>query len=151
MIVRPYKSEDYQGLFEFLRDAFNEIGNEFLPDVKDADIRDVERVYCSERASFYVVDDEGEIRGCAGIRKFSEEIAELKRLYIARDCRGLGFGKTLCTHAIRDARGFGYKYLRLDTVRKAQAASLLFKKLGFHEIPRYNSDPFAEIFMETAL
>ena len=151
MNVRPYKSGDYQGLLLFLRGAFNEIGNGFLLDGKDADVRDIEHIYRGDRASFYVIDDQGEIHGCIGLRKFSDEIAELKRLYIAREYRGLGLGRTLCVRAIKDARDFGYKYLRLDTTRKSQAAAALFKQLEFYEIERYNSDPFAEIFMEMTL
>jgi ribosomal protein S18 acetylase RimI-like enzyme len=149
--LRRYQPGDYQSLLSFLKDAFAEMGNEFLLDGKDSDIRDIERVYLQNRGSFYVIDNQGEIRGCVGVRRFSDEIAELKRLYIARECRGLGLGHALCVNAINDARNFGYKFLRLDTITKSQAALALFRKLGFYEIARYNSDPFAEIFMEKAL
>jgi ribosomal protein S18 acetylase RimI-like enzyme len=149
--LRRYQSGDYQSLLSFLKDAFDEMGNEFLRDGKDSDIRDIERVYMQNRSSFYVMDNQGEIRGCVGVRGFSDEIAELKRLYIARECRGLGLGRALCINAINDAHNFGYKFLRLDTITKSQAALALFKQLGFYEIARYNSDPFAEIFMEKTL
>ena len=127
------------------------MGNEFLLNGKDADIRDIDRVYVQNRSSFHIIDNQGEICGCGGIRKFSDEIAELKRLYISQKCRRAGFGRALCASAIEDARNFGYKFLRLDTTMKSQAALALFKKLGFYEIARYNSDPFAEIFMEKVL
>jgi len=39
----------------------------------------------------------------------------------------------------------------LDTTPKSAAAIRLFRNLGFREIPRYNEDPFAEIFMEKDL
>ena len=151
MKIRRYTAADYQSLLSFLQSAFKEMGNEFLLDGKDSDIRDIERVYLRNRGSFYVIDKRGEICGCIGVRKFSDEIAELKRLYIARACRGRGLGRGLCVNAINDARNFGYKFLRLDTITKSQTARLLFKKLGFYEIARYNSDPFAEIFMEKTL
>jgi putative acetyltransferase len=125
------------------------MGKEFLLDGKDADIRDIDRVYVQNHGSFHVIDNQGEICGCVGIRKFSDEIAELKRLYISQKCHG--FGLVLCTNAIEDARNFGYKFLRLDTTMKSQAALALFKKLSFYEIIRYNSDPFAEVFMEKTL
>ena len=151
MKVRRYRSEDYQGLLSFLNNAFNEIGNEFLLEGKDADIRDIDRVYVQNHGSFHIIDNQGEICGCVGIRKFSDEIAELKRLYISQKCRGFGFGCQLCINAINDSRELGYKFLRLDTTAKSQIAQALFKKLGFYEIARYNSDPFAEIFMEIVL
>jgi len=127
------------------------MGNEFLPDGKDSDIRDIDRVYLQNTGSFHVIDERDEICGCVGVRKFSDEVAELKRLYVAQKCRSRGLGQVLCLNAIRDACGFGYKFLRLDTTTKSKAALALFKKLGFSEIGRYNSDPFAEIFMERVL
>jgi putative acetyltransferase len=149
--VRPYRPVDYQGLLSFLNSTLSEMGYDFLPDGKDADIRDIDDVYIKNGGSFHVVDDQGEIRGCVGVKRLSDEIAELKRLYIAQECRGLGLGRALCINAIEDARNFGYKFLRLDTTTKSQAALALFRKLGFCEIPRYNSDLFAEIFMEKPL
>ena len=127
------------------------MGNEFLPDGKDSDVRDIDGTYLKNGGSFYVIDHQNEIFGCVGVRKFSDKIAELKRLYISQKCRGLGLGRQLCINAINDARELGYKFLRLDTTAKSLAARALFKKLGFHEIARYNSDPFAEIFMEMVL
>lgn len=149
--IRRYRPVDYQGLLSFLNSALSEMGYDFLPDGKDADIRDINYVYIKNRGSFHVVDYHGEIRGCVGVKRLSDEIAELKRLYIARECRGLGCGRVLCINAIEDARNFGYKFLRLDTTMKSQAALALFRKLGFYEIARYNSDPFAEVFMEKTL
>jgi ribosomal protein S18 acetylase RimI-like enzyme len=149
--IRRYQPADYQGVLFFLNSTLTEMGYTFLPDGKDADIRDLDRVYIKNRGSFHVIDNHGEIRGCVGVRKFSDEIAELKRLYIAQECRGLGLGRALCLNAIEDARNFGYKSLRLDTTTKSQAALALFRKLGFYEIARYNANPLAEIFMEKTL
>jgi ribosomal protein S18 acetylase RimI-like enzyme len=149
--IRRYRPVDYQGLRLFLDSALREMGRDFMPDGKDADIRDIEHVYLGERGSFHVVESQGEIRGCVGVRGFSDDVAELKRLYLARECRGLGLGRALCVRAIEDARDFGYQFLRLDTTAKSAAALALFRQLEFHEIERYNSDPFAEIFMEKIL
>jgi len=149
--IRRYRPVDHEGLLAFLDHTLQELGREFLPDGKDADIRDLDRVYLKDRGFFHVVDHEGKICGCVGVRKFSNEVADLKRLYLGREFYGLGLGQALCTAAIEDARGSGYKSLRLATTAKSQAAVALFGKLGFHEIPRYNSDPFAEIFMEKLL
>ena len=149
--IRRYRLADYQGVLSFLNSTLTEMGYTFVPDGKDSDVRDLGQVYINNRGSFHVIDVQGEIRGCVGVRKFSDEIAELKRLYLARECRGLGLGRALCLNAIEDARGFGYKFLRLDTTAKSQAALALFKKLGFYEIARYNANPLAGIFMEKTL
>lgn len=45
----------------------------------------------------------------------------------------------------------GLNYLRLDTVLRAKKALALYRNLGFYEIPRYNDNVNAEIFMELKL
>ncbi len=135
----------------FLQDAMADMGYDFLPDEKDSDIRDLATVYLLNRGTFHVIDIEGRIRGSIGVRRWSDDIAELKRLYVDRTCRSKGFGGALCLAALQDATELGYHALRLDTTRKSVAAIGLFQKLGFREIDRYNNDPFAEIFMEKSL
>jgi len=149
--IRRYISADYKDLLSFLKRAFDEMGYEFLPDGKDADIRDIDRVYARGRGSFYVVDDQGRICGCIGLRAWSDDTAELKRLYLAPECRGRGIGHELCVSVINDARNLGYRLIRLDTTAKSPAALALFRKLGFYEIARYNANPLAELFLEKTL
>lgn len=146
--IRPYRPSDRSSLFVFLGQVLGGMGYEFLPQDKDSDIGSIESAYTGNRGSFHIVETGGKVRGTVAVRKFSEEIAELKRLYLATDLRGRGIGRELCLQAIRDASALGYEFLRLDTTSKSAAAIGIFTKLGFHPIPRYNEDPYAELFME---
>jgi putative acetyltransferase len=149
--IRPYRPADHEQLMRFLERVLTDLGFEFLPDGKDLDVRDLEDVYLRDRGSFHVVEADGRISGSVGVRPLAADAAELKRLYLAPELRGRGIGRSLCTAAIEDARRLGYRRLRLDTTRRSPAAIALFRTLGFQEIPRYNSNPDAEIFMEYAL
>jgi putative acetyltransferase len=149
--IRRYTSADHENLMRFLDGVMRELGREFLPDEKDSDIRDIDAVYPLNRGAFHVVDVQGEIRGSVGVRRFSDDVAELKRLYLSRELRSKGLGQALCLAAIDDAKQLRYRFLRLDTTKDSTAAIGLFRKLGFREIERYNSDPFAELFMEISL
>jgi putative acetyltransferase len=149
--VRPYTHSDHQALMTFLGEVLSEMGHEFLPDKKDSDIRDIEDIYINNLGAFHVIEIDERICGSVGVRRFCEDIAELKRLYVAREHRGAGFGHALCETALSDAMRLGYRRIRLDTTTRSQAALSLFRKLGFQEIPKYNADPYAEIFMEKAL
>lgn len=149
--IRPYRPDDHHGLMRFLENVLDGMGHAFLPEGKDADIRDIDTVYLCNQGAFRVADFQDQIRGCIGVRRYSEEIAELKRLYLAPEFRGVGLGHALCLAAIHDAEMLGYRFLRLDTTHRSEAAFGMFQKLGFREIERYNADPFAEIFMEKAL
>jgi ribosomal protein S18 acetylase RimI-like enzyme len=79
--------------------------------------------------------------GCAGVRKFSEGIAELKRLYVKPDYRSLKIGKQLLESAIDTAKQLNYKSIRLDTVPGQTKAQELYHYLGFYEIEPYRYSP----------
>jgi ribosomal protein S18 acetylase RimI-like enzyme len=79
--------------------------------------------------------------GCAGVRKFSDEIAELKRLYVKPDYRNLKIGKRILVSAIDIARRLNYKFIRLDTVPGQEKAQELYHYLGFYEIEPYRYSP----------
>jgi len=90
--------------------------------------------------------------GCAGVRKFSEGIAELKRLYVKPGYRSLKIGKQLLESAIDTAKELNYKFIRLDTVPGQTKAQELYYYLGFYEIVSYRYSPIAgTIYFEKRL
>jgi DNA-binding MarR family transcriptional regulator/GNAT superfamily N-acetyltransferase len=90
--------------------------------------------------------------GCAGIRKFSEGVAELKRLYVKPDHRGLKIGKKLLESAIDIAKQMNYKFIRLDTVPGQTKAQELYHYLRFYEIEPYRYSPIeGTIYFEKKL
>lgn len=93
-------------------------------------------------------DTLGQPAGCVGIRRWENDIAELKRMYVPSDFRGTGIGSALLEHAIRSARNLGYRLLRLDTLASMKSAQKLYLAQGFYEIPpyRYNPVPDTQYF-----
>lgn len=89
--------------------------------------------------------------GCGGVRRLGDNVAELKRLYVDPDARGLGLGQ-LMMEAMEDAaRRIGYTTVRLDTNRALEEAQHLFAALGYRSIPAYNDNPNAEAWYEKDL
>nr|WP_226895712.1 GNAT family N-acetyltransferase [Luteolibacter marinus] len=146
--VRRFKEDDTSSLVPFLRSTFDALGHDFLPASKDSDIGEIATTYGGNDGAFFVAGTDAGICGCVGLRRFSEGIAEMKRLYVSDGFRGGGLGRALCSKAIGEARRLGFQTLRLDTTRRSVSALALFRDLGFYEIARYNDDPFAEVFME---
>jgi len=90
--------------------------------------------------------------GCAGIRRLDDHTAELKRMYIKDEYRGLKIGVSLLQHAINLAKTLHYKKLRLDTLAGMTKAQQLYQSFGFYEIPAYRHNPLAgTIYMEKDL
>lgn len=104
-----------------------------------------------EGALILCLSDEKPV-GCVGVRKISDGIAELKRLYVKPEYRALKIGGKLMELALDEARQLGYDVIRLDTVTEMQAAIRLYKKLGFYEIEAYCYNPIETvIYMEKRL
>lgn len=88
--------------------------------------------------------------GCVALRQIGEEVCEMKRLFVRPALRGKGIGKALARAIIEEARGIGYKHMRLDTV--LEPAKRLYRSLGFVEIPPYQHVPIeGVVFMELEL
>jgi len=69
-------------------------------------------------------------------------------MWIRPDSRGLGLGRRLLDCCLEEARALGCRILKLDSERRLEAAVHLYRSYGFKEIPDYNGNPRAEIWMQ---
>jgi GNAT superfamily N-acetyltransferase len=100
--------------------------------------------------AFFLARRESVPVGCVGL-KGSDEGAEIKRLWVADGARRQGLARRLMDTAEAEARAIGYDTLRLDTNSALPEAIAMYRQWGWREIPRYNSDPYAEVFFEKVL
>jgi putative acetyltransferase len=91
-------------------------------------------ILCRERSGF---------TGCVAIRKITDDIAELKRMYVQPAQQHKGIGKKLLGEAVLLAKKYNYTCIRLDTLSNMTPAIHLYKSQGFYEIPAYYHNPIA--------
>lgn len=93
-----------------------------------------------------------EIAGCVALRKLSDGICEVKRLYVKPQFRGLKIGRKLTEAIIGEARKMGFSRMRGDTLASMKAAQALYASFGFKQIEPYCYNPIeAAVFIELKL
>ena len=84
-----------------------------------------------------------QVCGCVAIQRLAahEHAAEIKRLYILPEARGLGAGRALLDACAAWARERGVRTLLLDTLPDAMPGAVrLYRSCGFVPAERYNSN-----------
>ena len=82
--------------------------------------------------------------GCGAIKSGAGATAELKRLWVAPEARGLGLGRRLLGDLERRAQEAGVKILRLETNGSLKEAIGLYRRSGYREIPPLSDEPNAD-------
>ena len=90
--------------------------------------------------------------GCVGLRPLSDDVCEIKRLYVKPLYRGTGLGRLLTEKIVQLGIDKKYTRMQLDTLNSMQSAVGLYKSLGFVEIDQYYNNPHPEVvFFELTL
>ena len=165
--IRPFQKDDSDKVKEFISNIIvNEFKFKLEFDTLDSDILAIGETYNKfNRGCFWVaetiVDDDSntqqnqqqKIVGTTAVRNLKqfESTCELKRMYVSSDFRQLGLGQKLLDISIDLAKRIGYTRMVLDSSKMLHAARALYLKNGFVDIPRYNDNYRADVFMEKKL
>ena len=90
--------------------------------------------------------------GCGALKfHFDTQIAEVKRMWVASDVRGLGLGRRLLDRLSAEAASRGMVILRLETNRSLAEAKHLYETAGFVEVEPFNNEPYAHHWFQKDL
>jgi putative acetyltransferase len=150
--IRRALPEDHAAVARELADYLSFIGDALDADGLDHDIAHWQEEYDGRTGALLLVaDGEGEVVGTAAVRLLASGVGELKRMWLRPSCQGRGLGRRLMDACLDEARRLGCRALRLDTQAKMEPAVHLYRAYGFSEIPRYNDNRRADIWMERVL
>jgi GNAT superfamily N-acetyltransferase len=93
---------------------------------------------------FFVAYLHGEPIGCGAVKHHPDAPAEIKRMWVAPQARGLGLGRRLLDTLEACARAGGARVAHLETSSDLPEALSLYRSTGWVEVDAFNDEPFAD-------
>ena len=137
MIVRPAAPSDLDEIREMLREYQAWLQVDLCFQGFEKELAELPGDYAPPRGRLLIAEG----AGCIALRPIDNEICEMKRLFVRPTHRGSGLGRTLVEAIIEEARGIGYRRMRLDTMPVMGGAQKLYESLGFRDIVAYRYNP----------
>lgn len=138
-----YRTELEPLLIKFLEECLPESGRCLDIDGRHSYYKHIPEHF----AGFWCMSDGNNIIGTVAVSRLNETDCELKSLYLSAKYQGNGYGKKLLLHAIANARAAGFRKMYLDSLSTSTKALELYRRTGFKDTTKYNSNIFADVFM----
>ena len=97
-----------------------------------------------DREAAWVAELDGERVGSVYCVHRSEEVAQLRLLFVDSDARGHGVGRLLVERCIDFARERGYERMMLSTVSPLNSARRIYEAAGFRQTKEEPDPAFPE-------
>lgn len=101
--------------------------------------------------AFFIAYLRGEPIGCGAVKYHDDAPAEIKRMWLAPDARGLGLGRRLLVTLEASARQAGARVARIETNTDLGEAVALYASAGWRQVPPFNDEPYADLWLEKDL
>ena len=101
--------------------------------------------YAPPDGALLIARQDGDVLGCIALKRLAPGVAEIKRLYVVPQGRGIGVGKALVTAILGEAAHLSYREIKLDTLPHMAAAIALHRSFGFEPVAPYGSFPYPHL------
>ena len=140
-VVEAYSAD----CLNVVRDLFQEYARSLQIDLCfqgfEQELAELPGRYAPPEGRLFLASDGQDGAGCVALRRLSNGVCEMKRLYVRPAFRGQGLGRLLAQRVISAAREIGYRQMRLDTLASMTEATKLYEALGFSRIAPYYDNP----------
>ena len=144
IVIREITTSDDKQIASVIRSVLVEFG---VPKVgtayADKALDIMTETYNKERATYFVIDNNGKIIGGAGIAQldnFTGNVCELQKMYFLPEARGVGLGFKMMTACLEKAKSYGFEKCYLETMPYMDDARKLYKKVGFKKLEKPMGD-----------
>ena len=138
MLIRPIIESDNKPLATILREVLIEMN---IPKIgsayEDPEIDNMYNSYSSARSRYFIVEENGEILGGAGINPLRDgrpDVCELQKMYFHKSLRGRGIGYKMIKLCLDFAIKSNFKKCYIETMPNMINAQKLYLKKGFKYI-----------------
>jgi GNAT superfamily N-acetyltransferase len=128
-----YKSEFREPMLVLHRSAIEGFSLGMSQQEDEADLVAVEEVYLRSRGEFLLGFIGERLVAMGGFKRLSDGLAELRRMRIARDLQGRGYGTLILRELEWRAYQSGVRTLCLDTARRRPLTLAFYRKHGYQE------------------
>jgi ribosomal protein S18 acetylase RimI-like enzyme len=138
---RPVRHADIGGVRELFREYSRSLDVDLCFQNFEAELRSLPGDYAPPTGALFVCGPSDGLAACVAIHRWSDDAAEMKRLYVRPAARGRGLGEALTRAALGWAKAAGYRRVVLDTLPSMAAAQQLYERLGFVTTEPYRPNP----------
>lgn len=138
VVIREIQAKDNAAMANLIRSVLEELN---VPKVgtayEDKALENLTAAYAAENVAYFVLENEGEILGGAGIGFLpgaDSGVCELQKMYFSASARGKGWGDLMMNSCLDAAKKFGYQQVYIETMPYMKAAQKLYVRHGFHYI-----------------
>ncbi|TVZ25373.1 putative acetyltransferase [Gillisia sp. Hel_I_86] len=142
--IREIQPKDNQSVAKVVRKVLVEMG---VPKIgtayEDKSLDDMFTTYDHDKMQYFVVEENGEIIGGAGIAPLANAdatICELQKMYFLPIARGRGIGAAMMNTCLHYAKAEGYKQCYLETLPYMENARSLYNRTGFRNLEKPMGD-----------
>ena len=138
--IRAILQRDNTWIAAIIRKALEEFGTAKLGTVYFDETTDhLHQVFKRERSAYFIAEEGNKILGGAGIfptKGLPPHTCELVKMYLSKEARGKGLGKTLLEICISKAKKLRYKQMYLESMPELTTAISMYNNSGFKNIEK---------------